>query len=89
MDLHRRYRIKYRTVEALKNLLKRACPPSRVTNADFPHLAEPGVAHAALPDLMQQLVAIQPMNLPRADVFYMDFVAGPVDRRGVYNGQGI
>lgn len=73
----RRYRIKYRTVEALKKLPK--------VTTDFANFIFPVIRNMPEQDLVEQLVAVQPMAQPDAQVMYMDFVHQPGDRAGAHN----
>lgn len=66
----RRYRIKYRAIAALKKL-----PGQRFASFSFPIIRNMNVQ-----GLMEQLVAVQPMNMPQA-AMYMDIVMGPRMRR--------
>ena len=64
----RRLKMKWRTIKALRALPKRI--------GDFSRWMFPVIGRMAQQDLIQQLVQVQPMALPSARAFYMDFV-GP------------
>lgn len=63
---------KKRQIEALKKLAER-------NPQQFAKFVFPLIGRMAERDIINELVAVQPMNGPTAEAFYLDFRAGPDD----------
>lgn len=55
----------------------RVCHACRWGNGSFGKWVFPVIANMPEVDIMQALVQVQPMQVPAAQVFYMDLVVGP------------